>query len=379
MRKASDLKFNPIKFNMCSIVGSIGTETLDKFFRSSLSQNICYCIRDIAKTVNEISDDLGVSPVYVESEIEHLEKYGYLIKQKDKYIINFIIDIPTSKLLNIQNKMYRKAAKLFANDLYDILLSSEILKSNSIISPETNGERDINFLLWTMIPYITAISGENIRDNKISFDEVATVRADGAKNICQVTIDPGNLIVPSDYVQTKNWCGPANHNNDNYTYWTVDSNWSERRLHVNPYDFEKQRRVLNLYEKSKITPLGKDDCTWLAENGYIKMDNNEVPVWQIVILDNINIKNKLLSIGTSVKEKLLKEFNEIKLPYAEEYYNCIPKHMKKIAEYQMQFTFHCDGNFILYCINELLENGKLKEPTDDQRKSLSILITPNDN
>ncbi len=62
MRKASELKFNPIKFHSYGINGSNGTKSPDEFFRSTLSQNICYCVRNKAKTINEIADDLGVSP-----------------------------------------------------------------------------------------------------------------------------------------------------------------------------------------------------------------------------------------------------------------------------------------------------------------------------
>ena len=110
MRKASELKFNPIKFNSLGINGSSGTKSPDEFFRSALSQNICYCVRNTAKTVNEIADDLGVSPVYVETEVEFLEEYGFLMAQKDKYIAGFIISEFTSELLIMQNDMYKRAA-----------------------------------------------------------------------------------------------------------------------------------------------------------------------------------------------------------------------------------------------------------------------------
>ena len=133
MRKASELKFNPIKFHSYGINGSIGTKSPDEFFRSTLSQNICYCVRNTAKTINEIADDLGVSPVYVETEVEFLEEYGFLQAQKDKYIINFIISEPTAELLTMQNDMYKRAAELFANDLYDELTSSGILDDPDIL------------------------------------------------------------------------------------------------------------------------------------------------------------------------------------------------------------------------------------------------------
>ena len=67
MRKASELKFNPIKFGY-GLCGSAGKDDIRSYLRSSLAQNILYSVKSSAKTINEIADDLGVSPVYVESE-----------------------------------------------------------------------------------------------------------------------------------------------------------------------------------------------------------------------------------------------------------------------------------------------------------------------
>ena len=92
MRNPGELKFNPIRFYSYGFTGQTGTKSLEEFFRAALPQNICYCVRQQAKTINEIADDLGVSPVYVEGEVEFLEEYGFLVKQKDTYIANFIMD-----------------------------------------------------------------------------------------------------------------------------------------------------------------------------------------------------------------------------------------------------------------------------------------------
>ena len=95
MKHTRNLQFNPIRFDSYGLNGNIGTKSLDEFFRSSLSQNICYCIRNTAKTINEIANELNVCPVYIEDEVEFLEKYGFLKMQKNKYIANFIIYEPT--------------------------------------------------------------------------------------------------------------------------------------------------------------------------------------------------------------------------------------------------------------------------------------------
>lgn len=387
MRKASELKFNPIKFHSYGINGSVGKKSPDEFFRSTLAQNICYCVRNTAKTINEIADDLGVSPVYVETEVEFLEEYGFLQAQKDKYIINFIISEPTAELLTMQNDMYKRAAELFANDLYDELTSSGILDDPDIwcgqtdepISLTESPKADRNFILWTLIPYIAAYSGEKLMDKSISFEEAATIRPDGGHYIFHASVVPDNMVLPDDYVHMKNWCGPMCHGNDRQMMWQVDSPWSDRP-HVKERNFPNEcEKVITFYNWEDDNALSKYDYAWLAERGYIKTngdyDGHFKSSWQIVILASDEIRNKLLAIGDRIKEKYQTEFDALKAPYAEAVLESVPAHLRKIEEYELQFVFHADGWFLLHCITTLLKNGKLKEPTEGQRKALTTLIT----
>lgn len=386
MRKTSELKFNPIKFHSYGINGSAGEKSPDEFFRSALPQNICYCVRNTGKTVNEIADDLGVSPVYVETEVEFLEKYGFLQAQKDKYIVNFIISEPSAELLTMQNDMYKRAAELFANDLYDELTSSDILYDSDIICSQTDEsipltksqKADKNFILWTLIPYIAAWSGDRLMDNSISFEEVATIRPDGAHNIFHAAVISDNIVLPGDYVYMKNWCGPMWNDNGEHILWQIDSKWSDRGGRHGFQYAEDAKRVLGLYEREKRELLSKDEYTWLAERGYIKVDGDcngyFKSTWNIVVLANKGIQNKLLAIGEQIKLKYKTDFEALKAPYAEAVLQSVPEHLKKIKKYELQFVFHSDGWFLLHCITTLLKNGKLKEPTEGQKKSLTTLI-----
>ena len=390
MRKTSELKFNPIKFNSYGINGSIGTKSTDEFLRSALSQNICYCVRNNAKSINEIANDLGVSPVYVETEVEFLEKYGLLYAQKDKYIVNFIISEPTAELLTMQNNMYKQAAELFANDLVDELISSGIIDDPDIWCGQTDEaitltqskRADHNFILWSLIPYIAARSGENLMEQLISFEEVATLRPDGAHNIFHASVVPDRLILPDDYVYMKNWCGPYFNTNEKFILWKIDSEWSERRISVNNYESEIAKRVLSLHEKElEGELLSEYEYAWLAEQGYVKTNGDYngyfKSSWQVVILANEEIQSKLFSIGEKIKAKYKDEFEAIKTPYVQAVLKSVPTHLRKIKEYELQFTFHSDGWFILHCIKALINNGKLKEPTENQKKCISTLIAPN--
>ena len=389
MRKTSELKFNPIKFHSYGINGNIGTKSPDEFFRSTLSQNICYCVRNTAKTINEIADDLGVSPVYVETEVEFLEEYGFLQAQKDKYIVNFIISEPKEELLAIQNDMYKHAAELFANDLYDELISSGILDDPDIwcgqtdtpISLTESPKADRNFVLWSLIPYIAAWSGEKLMDESISFEEVATIRPDGAYNIFHASVIPNEMILPDDYVYMKNWCGPMWNGNGKRILWQIDSEWSGRGERHGIQYSEDAKRILSLYEREFEDNLSKDEYAWLAERGCVKTngdyDGYFKSAWQIVVLASKEIKDRLLAIGEQIKEKYHAEFEAIKKPYANAVLDSVPTHLRKVKEYELQFLFHSDGWFLLHCIVTLLNNGKLTPPTEDQKKSLTTIILPN--
>ncbi len=387
MRRTSELKFNPIKFHSLGFNGSIGTKSLDEFFRSTLSQNICYCVRNQAKTINEIADDLGISPVYIETEVDFLEKYCFLNEQKGKYIVNFIISEPTAELLTMQNEMYKKVAGLFANELYDELINSDILDEESIfcnhVLPGSTPEsqlRDKNFLLWALIPYIAACSGEKLMDNKISFEEAATIRPDGGYNICHASVVDENMVLPDDYVYMKNWRGPMWNGNDTNILWQVDSEWSGRdENHMLQYA-ENAKRILSLYEQEHERMLSKEDYAWLSERGYIKTwgdyEGYFKTSWQIIVLANKDIRDKLLAVGEKIKTKYKTEFDAIKAPYAVAVLDSVPPHLRKIMKYELQFTFYSDGWFLLHCIVALLNNGKLKLPSESQKSILTTLVLP---
>ena len=150
---------------------------------------------------------------------------------------------------------------------------------------------------------------------------------------------------------------------------------------VNQYETEVAKRVLALYEHEEENLLSQEDYAWLSERGYIKTwgdyDGYFKTAWQMIILRNKEIQEKLLAIGEKIKAKYKDEFDAIKTPYIDAVLDSVPTHLKKVKEYELQFLFHSDGWFLLHCIVALLNNGKLKPPTKEQRKALTTLIVQN--
>lgn len=390
MRQTGELKFNPIKFELCGTNGSPGTKGANNnFFRSILPQNIVYSVWKEAKTVGKIADDLGVSPVYVESEAEYLAEYG-LLKEKDgKYLCNILLDEASNELITLKDKLYCQAAKLFANELFDELTNSEILKDPRIICGQTDQpitftedtRADDNFILWSLIPYIATLSGESLMDKSISFDEVATIRPDGGHNICYASIAAPNVKLPMYFESMLHFCGPFWNRNKDYTLWQIDSEWSTGRVH-DGY-IEKANRILSIL--SKLNDSNEEDFAFLEEAGIIKtrMDIDRNKGWfkfvsQVVWLENSQIKNELLAIGDRIKERHWAELETMKESFVTAVLNETPKHLHKMQKFGLQHIFFADSWFILHCLKELVNNGKLKLPTEKQKKSLTTIIVPNE-
>ncbi len=377
MREPSELKFNPKRFDMCSFSGKIGTKgDISNFFRSAISQNIVYTVRYEAKTINEIADELGVSPVYVESEAEFLEEYGFLLKQKDKYLCNVLISEPTEELNRLHDEMYLKAAKIFANELYDELMKSKLLDECALGG--FNDTRDNNFLMWALIPFITAFSGENTLDKSIAFSDVYTIRPDGGKNICYATVLTPDVTPPMYNEEMKKFKGPFwNGLTDKITLWTVDSEWSKNRIEEN-YQLTVVRDLTLLYNYLNDVILSEDDYAYLVEKGYISVSGKPDEIFKtalrIVYIKDEESQKKLLSIGDKIKEKYQDEFKKLKEAYINAVLQNTPKHLQNMRMYSLQHIFYSDAWFILHCLKELVNNGKLTLPTEKQKQSLMTVL-----
>ena len=375
MREASNLKFNPVKFTGYGINGGTGSKSPDDFFRSVLPQNICYAVRNEWKTVNEIADDLGVSPVFVEGEVQFLEEYGFLEKQKNRYRIHFLLEERTTELLKAEDAAYKEAAALYADALFTKLTESGILEDPDI---ESANKADKNFLMWALLPYAASYSRVKPK-NEISFREVATIRPDGSENIFHASV--GEPVVPEGYVQMNNWCGPMWNATEKHTLWQIGSDWADFLKHHEFWTYQSDSvKIMTLYERAQTETLSKDEYAWLAEQGVIRVGGTaEKPeiTWQIVILKTPAVREKLLDLEEEVRNTCAAELDKLRKAYGAAALESIPQNMRRAKEFELQFIFYADGRFLHRCLWELLRNGKLKLPAEEQKPSLSTLLLTN--
>lgn len=363
-----ELNFNPIKFSLMGFSGSAGEMGgTSAFFRSALAQNIAYCVYRKNKTVNEIADELGVSPVYVASEAEYLSKYGYLIKKGNTYLANIIIDDAdeTSKIYELQEKMYTEAAKLYANELYNVLINSRILQDDDI---ECCNKSDTNYLLWALVPYIAA-NDVQVKE-EITFEECATRRIDGSFDIANATIGSPYISKSKYFDSLQKWCGPSWINSSGNLLWCCSSEWNSERNMKKYANYKNLQMLLRILNNEF---LSIDEYASLAEMGFIKMEDKR-PLLRVVWLKSHRINERLLEIGKSIRFKYASVFSQLKKPYEEATLALTPKHLRKSVAYGLQYLFYADGWFEIYVLKELLSQGKLKLPSTEQRDSLMTVL-----
>ena len=115
----------------------------------------------------------------------------------------------------------------------------------------------------------------------------------------------------------------------------------------------------------------------LAERGYIYVLNengNTKIIPQCVVLENSEIKSELLQVGSRVKEKHWNEFVNLKEKFVNAILSKTQPHLHKARLFNLQYTFFSDPWFVLYVLKHLLGNGKLKLPTEEQKKMLTTVI-----
>ncbi|MGL5750981.1 MAG: RNA polymerase sigma factor, partial [Paraclostridium sp.] len=369
--RIAELKFNPIKFSYMGVNGCIGSEGgTSKFFKSTLAQNIVYCVYKEGKTINEIADLLGVSPVYIESEVEYLEEYSFLIKLPgNKYISNMIIDEVTQEILDLSDDMYKKASKIIANEIFDEVMKSDLLNSESIYYPD----EDKNFLMWTLVLYIIAqANSEN--DANIKFEELATIRKDGGCYIASASIDNLGLKMPDIFKYRDNWCGPMWNEQDKTILWEINSKWSSKDINIDTYEDRAKYDIGLLNRYVSKGDLSSEEFSYLAGKGYIKGSIGQDKLNIVWIKDRKTIE-ALLNIGYKVKLRYKEELKSIKAKYVKAVLESTPKHLRKTREYELQDIFRANGVFLLYSVVELLESKRLEEINDEyKKKSLKTML-----
>lgn len=227
--------------------------------------------------------------------------------------------------------------------MFDSLIDSGLLNDDRILggkygegTMKTDSPRDINFLLWSLIPYIIACSGEYLLKETVSFEEAATLRPDGGHNICSADVFNPNAPKPKYDNSMRKFCGCCWNSYEDLTLWQCDSEWSDKRVGED-YPSVSTQDLMLLKRWWQDTELSDAEYARLAKRGYVSILNENGYIKVVphcVILENSEIRSELLAVGSKVKEKHWSKMTELRDRFVNSFLQKTPPHLHKalIAE-----------------------------------------------
>lgn len=112
-----------------------------------ITQNIAYAAYHQPRSVNEIAEELGINPIFVEDEVAVLEEYGFMDRlQNGKYLTNILIYEPDAKRTEIYKEIDPKFSKLLAEKFFAPILEKVTEIPDWLHVPED----DINLMKWSL-------------------------------------------------------------------------------------------------------------------------------------------------------------------------------------------------------------------------------------
>ncbi|MGZ9585877.1 RNA polymerase sigma factor [Paenibacillus marinisediminis] len=142
IRSIGNLGINPIRMTRLGHSGSPGNkgDTAD-FLATAIRQNIAFSAYHKSLTVNEIAEELGISPVFIEDEVEVLEEYGFMDQLPGgKYRTNMYIEDPSQTKSEALHRLFEEYAEVAVEHYFKTLFSmAEVFQETvSIFQAETS-------------------------------------------------------------------------------------------------------------------------------------------------------------------------------------------------------------------------------------------------
>jgi hypothetical protein len=310
---------------------------------------------------------LGISPIFVDDEINELEEYGFMDKLPGgKYQTNILIIEDMEEKWEQHHSMYKEYADLLVEEYFlQFFNMKEDFKRLDIYYPNN----DFNFLLRSVIPY-AFVKLKFSQLEKVTFDEVTTLRKDGGNYIARAAIQK-ELKKSDDF--DYEFCGDMNRNSEDLSIlgWQINTTWTSRELDWRDNltsDYAGLFHFINgeLLENS----VNIDVYRRLIDKGYLIKTEDGYSV-NIVYCKNKEASDKFNEILPSPSEKLIKLGERFDAAIYEIEKSRQPVHMHKTIRYLCQNSL---TTLKTYVLKNLVDRGLLKEVNRDEAKGISTIL-----
>lgn len=370
MRRKGNLGIEPIKLTGFAHIGRPGElgDTAD-FLASKLRQNIVFAAYYEPKKTEEIAEELGVSPVFIEDEIDYLVDYGYLdLLPGQRYRANvFIENVPAD--IYAQSKELSKEIARVVCDLYIPELMEELKEWGEDVYVPDN---DRNYWYWTQIAKRMTCIGADFDLERLKKHNYFVKRKDGGEYVACAAVDKEEISsqrTKADWLSGPMWTVPEEKKIGTWILGTGFDNrvfgWGD-----NP---ESDAQTFELFLKGQLPKVEAvlDKYVRLYDRGYIinraGKDIVNVIVQKETVFDDSFMEKGFVSnplpeeVDKKVEELLQKQVS-LEKPY-------YPAHMHEMLDIWHRLLVIRPN----YVLEELLNRGVLKPLNEEQKKGVMII------
>lgn len=143
-RKTGTLGISPVTAVGLDHSGTPDTDGrgTEKYLGDKLNLNIVYSVYQEPRNLKEISEELGVTPVFLEDKVNYLESNGFLVRipgERFTTYVNFYPRVFSPEQAEAKRKAQQKAAEILAEEYFP-LIRRAVARRKDVYLPGGNGE-----------------------------------------------------------------------------------------------------------------------------------------------------------------------------------------------------------------------------------------------
>ena len=370
-RKIGKLGIKPIEATGFGHGGNPGSNGGPEYYLGNkLNLNIVYSVYYTPKTLTEIAEELGVTPVYIEDAVAELVANGFLVEQAGKRYTTYVCFNPETYSLELEDKCLQKKieiAKLLVRE-YVPQIRAAIADVKNVYIPSGNRE----LLEAAMIFY--AVSNKCCLESKTNLSQYSIKTLAGGNFIAYVDI-PATQSDP-DYVSPQTFppywsCGDMTRWSEKYPSvyaWSVDSRYSSR---TGGWKNNRTSDYEYLYEfltgAIENTPANKEKFDRLKKRGFLTEDN------KVNIMVMQGEAKAFFAKLPELDEATKKTFADYALEHAMLVAKNYPPQMRDLVVFRYVSAF-VDPTVALMVMDILYENGTFRPLTEREKVTSNLLM-----
>ena len=318
-------------------------------------------------SINEIAEELGINPIFVEDEVAVLEEYGFMDKLKNgKYRTNIRIYEPNKTRHRIYREIEPKYTKLFAEKFFAPILETITETPEWLYVPQN----DINLMKWCLVCFM---SHKLIVANDCDYSKYFIKRPDGGDYIAFAVLDVKPDWDTSEADSDIYWsCGDMGRNNFSdgiwWKSWQFDCYWTGRTAGWRDNLSEDYDKIyFQMKNQLPETTANAESYARLLDKGYL-IKNSDGYKCNLILCDS---ERKWLEYIPEATE----EIKELSCQYAAEVEKAEligqPEHMHELIKCMSKTAANLLHTRVM---KALLDMGVLKLPTKEQAKGLCTIM-----